>query len=242
MQIKYGTYAFEANGVSWRSRKEMLLNVAEVPYGYKLYATLEGWLTGTTDELCTKELALRAALEVPYQDLIFYKDDSTETPLVLRQSDSLSGIIVKMGPDFDSTRKSEYATTRQFSIQIYGEFSLPNQAKSLIAFSERVETSGGGPFYIHKRAVEGPPQKQMVWEQMEQTGSQDGEAIGYLDYPEPAKQIWPDDLKEPERIIRTTPQRIGSKHKLYKIEWHYKFEGSGVGLLAGRPTLWTDQV
>jgi hypothetical protein len=116
---------------------------------------------------------------------------------------------------------------------------IPGQFTSLIitAFQETVSTAGGGPVYAYLPALNGPPQKQLIYPVSVAHGTQTGTATGFQDYPQPPAPLWPDYLKTyPPRIIRRNPKRVGVSYRDFTIEWAYEYEASGP--LIGQPSWW----
>src|SRR5262245_41705001 len=101
VQLKVGTYAFDANSVRVASRSQQMLNEAHIPYAYRVYLSVSGFLTGSGQaNLTSKQQALELALRVAYPDVILYHDDGSISSTAIRNAGSISGVIVSDGPNF----------------------------------------------------------------------------------------------------------------------------------------------
>lgn len=239
MQLKWGSYAFDAGSVEVISSQETMLNDAKIPYSFKRTMEVRGYLNGDGQTaLSTATSALQTALARPFQDLILYQDDNSPSATLLRNRDALGGVVITRGPTFAETQQgSEYTTVRRFSFTAEAEYQIEGTGGILISFTERMTYSGGGPLYVMRRALNGPPQRQKVYEHTEYVVVQTGEAVGYRGYPALPPSRWPSWLKESPVVARTTPMRVGQAgYKNYKIMWEYRHE-SPIALV-GAPTVW----
>jgi hypothetical protein len=238
MQLKWGTYSFNSNGCEVLSRIEALFSSARIPYAQRRILEVTGYLEADGQAALTAaQIALENALKVPYQDLVLYQDGGAVSATLLRNQGSLGGVVITSGPHFTESKPSEYATVRKFKFTAEAECPITNPVSALISFSEKMTYSGGGPLYVMKRAINGPPQRQMVYPATEYVVSQTGEAVGYMSYPTAPPPRWPAALKETPVISRVSPMRIGlSGYRDYRITWDYKFES--VTPLIGAPTVW----
>src|SRR5262249_31358216 len=97
--------------------------------------------------------------------------------------------------------------------------------------------SGGGPVYIHRNAINGVPQKQMVYPATPYRCVQSGSAVGYRGYPTPPPPKFPAALMEAPHLPMKSPRRMGVGYPEYEIGWEYRMES--VGPLQAVPTVWT---
>ncbi len=237
MRLSWGSYQFDVNATLLSQREVALFNVADQPYARKLTVDVQGYLVGDGQAAITAQMnAMAAALRVNYQDLVFKADNGSEAYHVLRNAGSISGVRVVQGPDFPQSTGPEFATLRTFAFSVEGEFPINGSAALLVAFDETLDFGGGGPLYVHKPALNGPPQKQMVYQQVPFWAVQRGSAVGYRAYPAIPAPLFPGDLKERGRFSRKTPKRRGNGYQDFGITWEYNFES--VSQLAGVPRLW----
>lgn len=238
VQLKWGSYAFDAGSVAITTSVETVRNEYGRPYKQRKRISCDGTLTGSSQSAVdTAIAALDAALKVPYQDLTLYLDGGGESSTKLSNSDSLSGVVIVSGPDYPSSEGGEYVNKRRFTFAAEAEYALSGTSNWLVSWSESLRFSGGGSLYVLKPAIIGPPQKQRLIEQTPYHATQSGEAVGFLAYPRPARPIWPADLVragEPEYIA---PKRVATRrYEGWTVRWNYEFASASP--LVGLPTLW----
>jgi hypothetical protein len=237
MQLKYGSYAFAANSVKLASHVETLWNAGGQPYAQKRSLQVEGYLTDSSqDNLIQDESALRTALGVSFKDLLFYGDDGTAAPVGLANAGSISGVQVH-DLEFSTTEGPEYCTVRSFRFTAWAEYPATGSASLLLSFKETLAFSGGGPLYKYRLAINGPPQRQLVYPQTVYRVTQSGELVGYRQYRTPPGPKWPAALVEAPRVTEESPTRrsLGA-YQGYPVRWEYHFESAAP--LTGAPTLW----
>lgn len=245
MRLKAGTYLFDVGGCNIASESESLIGEDMIQYGFKSRLRVSGWLTETTGsdvqtKLSLAETALRTALKVPGIDLVFLKDDGNESSLTLKNTGSISGVAITRGPNFPATKPGgEFSTIREFNFEAEAEYPLPRTGQRFISFTESLQFMGGGPLFVVRPALSGPPQRQRIYDQTPYIVRQSGAAVGYLARPDPlivAPPNWPEFLKMEPIIGIDTPKKIGSQYKNYAVTWEYLFE-SPIQLI-GVPNLW----
>lgn len=178
------------------------------------------------------------ALQVPYLDLVFKDDAGLVTSEVLKNAGSITGVRVTRGPDFTTTTGPEYCTIRSFSFTAEAEYPINANGLLLLNFTESLAFSGGLPLYVHRLAINGPPQKQLVYPQTVYRVTQSGEAVGYTTTPLANPPKWPFALKEAPDIGTRSPERKGQGYQGYSISWTYRFESATP--LLGAPSLWVN--
>ncbi len=219
-------------------RYRALINKGGQPYAIRRAITAEGYLAANgQDAITVAENTLKAALSVPYQDLIFFHDDATPSSEVLLNAGSISGVVVTDGPTFEQGQSPDYATIRTFRFTAEAEYPYPNSQALLLSFTESLTFWGGGPFYAHRRAVNGPPVKQQIWPATEYHCTQSGVIVGYLEYPTLPAPKFPQALKEAPRTTPKAPEkRSPGRYQGYEVSYEYHFESASP--LVGVPTLW----
>jgi hypothetical protein len=237
MQLKVGAYSFLANSLWVTSQEEVLkTQEANLPYGWRVRLMVTGFLTGTSQsDLTTKQNALQLALRIPNQNIIFYQDSGAISATKLLVANSITGVIIEK-VSFPGMRANEYVNERQFTFEAYAEYPLNPRLNYMMSYSESVMTSGGGPIYIHKNALNGIPQKQQLYPATAYVATQHGSAVGYRSYPPFPGPIWPGAQKHAPVITRTAPRRNGYGLEQYTVEWQYTFESASV--LVGLPNIW----
>lgn len=238
MQLKWGTYPFPVSGVKVTSGRKVERAKDDLPWRYIDKLNCDGFLEGTSQaDLTAKQLALEAALLRPFRDLVLVQDDGSASATLLSNADSITGVVVTDGPNFADTAGSEYATQRHFTFAAEADYPFPQTGpRTILEWSETVAVSGGGPLYVCKPALVGPPQRQLVYEQTACLATQTGFAVGRSDYPLVAPPLWPFALKEAPEVRRKDPTKRGQSYTEYRIEWSYSFEWPFP--LVAAPTRW----
>ena len=237
MHLKWGTYTFDANSTLLSASARTQFNRGGQPYSLLRSFTVNGYLSADGQAAITlAENTLKTALAVPFKDLVLYHDDGSASSEILPNAGSISGVKVTQGPTFSTTMGPEFATLRSFQFTAEAEYPLSGTASLLLDFHETLSFSGGGAVYAMRRAINGPPQRQLVYAQTEYRCTQQGMAIGYASYPVVPGPKFPAALRESPRIDRKAPQRMGNGYQGYEVAWSYVFES--VGPLVGVPTLW----
>ncbi len=239
MQLAYGNFLFDFNSTKIASKMETVYNAGGQPYSSKQSLEVNGYLSGDTQaEIVLAMSALQAALMTPFQDLVFFQDNGQISATYLRNQGSITGVRITEGPNYPTTEKSEYVNQRYFEFKAEAEYPLPNTGGLLLSFTESLTFEGGGPIYAFRNALNGPPQKQMVWPATPYKVVQRGSAVGYKKYPTwavPAAKF-PFALMKAPKIDEKTPERKGKGFQGYELTWEYEFEDANP--LVGTPTLW----
>jgi hypothetical protein len=234
--LKYGSYQFPTNGSKLSVSQDTLINAGGQPYASLRRIEVDGYLEGDGPAAIVQAAsALKTALAKPYQDLIFYLDNGTESDTHLKNNGSTTGVVVK-GPNFPDSLGGEYATFRRYTFMAEAEYPVTNTAGLLLSFRERLSFSGGGPIYRHKLALNGLPQKQMIYAATPYKVTQEGEAVGYTSPPRIPAPIWPAAMTEAPQTTNDSPERRGKLYTSYRTTWRYSFESAYP--LVGAPTIW----
>jgi hypothetical protein len=238
MQAQYGNYFFPANAVIVGMRQVAELNAAQVPYLINREIDLEGRLYGTGQlALATQESLLVQAVSTPFQNFIFRMDSggaTTATSLI--NNLSISGVTCIRGPDFTSRYGAEYVNQREFRLTFHAKFAVTNPATVLLEFEEHLRFSGGGPEYVEKPAINGPPDIQLGWFQRAYRLTQAGRAVGFLGYPTAPGSLFPANLMTSPILTSDSPQRIGNRYNRFPIGWTYEMISSSPMIAV--PNIW----
>jgi len=149
---------------------------------------------------------------------------------------SITGVIVTKGPDFTTTQGPEYATIRSFTFTAEAEYPLASTSNYLLNYNGTLTFWGGGPIYAHRLAINGPPQKQLIYPASVYHCVQQGSAIGYRAYGDPAAHWLPSAMKEATIITKKGPTRKGNGYQGFEVTWSYDFESAGP--LVALPHIW----
>lgn len=237
MQTKYGTYSFDANSTLLSASARTMFNRGGQPYSLLRSFTVSGYLSASGQAAITQaENALKTALAVPFRDLVLCHDDGSVSSEALLNAGSITGVKVTQGPTFSTTMGPEFATLRSFSFTAEAEYPLAGTANLLLDFQETLSFSGGGPLYAMRRAINGPPQRQLVYPATEYRCTQQGMAVGYAAYPAVPGPKFPAALREAPMVARKAPQRMGNGYQGHEVSWRYEHESAGP--LVGVPSLW----
>ena len=228
MQLFWGRYAFPVNGASTTSKAETAFSASGRPLRYIIKISVMAYLDGNgQSDLSSQETQLRAALAIPYQDLILKRDDGQPSSTQLLNASSVSGVRVISGPDFtNEARDSEYVTQRTVRFEVGGEYLIRGTENALVSFTETVNMSGdGGPNRHWRFPINGPPIRQVVTPYSLITASQSGSAVGHTRRPVPPAPLWPDYLVHPRQTqTQTTPEPHGRAWLNWPVQWSYSFE------------------
>lgn len=237
VQLKYGSYAFDANATTLTSSSRTRVNEGGQQLSLVRSFSVQGYLSADGQAAVTTAMnALKAALATPYQDLTLLTDAGASSSDLLLNAGSLTGVLVTEGPTFGDSRGAEYATVRSFQFTAQAEYPVTGSQRLLVSFTESLSFSGGGPLYAVRRAINGPPQRQLIYPQTEYRCVQQGMAVGYRAYPVPPAPKFPQALRESPDVRQRSPRRMGNGYAEYPVEWTYVFESAGP--LSAAPTLW----
>lgn len=236
MYATYGSYQTDDNSVIIASRSEIMKNAGGQMYAKKLSHEVKGVLTGADSATITQEMnELMNALAIPFQDFVFYQDDGSDSATLLRNAGSISGVTVD-GPHFIESRGAQYVNQRDFTFTVSAEYPLDDTENFLLRFQESLTFSGGGPRYVVREAITGPPQKQQVREYTTYEAVQEGIAEGYQKEPVVPPPIWPGALLFAPIIKRVSPDKKGLGYERFAVTWRYIFASPSA--LFGVPHLW----
>lgn len=243
MRVTYGSHQ-HAQAENWfRFEYRFRYNSLGLRQSQINRATIWGTLVGTSQsDIKAKIAALENAYAVNGLDLIvLLNDDTTSSRHVLLNADTIDGVQVKDISWLDRDPRhgqsgTEYVNKRMYRIILESEKIGPNPS-ALTAWEESVFSVGtGGPIFIQKGALTGPPQRQTIQLQSSYSAIQTGRAVGYLGYPAAiASPIWPgDEHVERRQIITETPKFGARLNTEFPIRWRYTFESASA--LTGGPT------
>lgn len=237
MQLIYRSYSFKVNGVKVTTQQVTNLTDARVPYSVTNSLTCDGYLEGSGQSGCTtEENALRAALAVNFGDLTLKQDDGSNSATLLDNYSSLSGVVITAGPSFMDAMGPEYVNQRHFVFTAEAEYILTGSNFLWKSYEETVAYSGGGPLYIMKKALNGPPQRQLIYQQTPYIAMQTGRAVGFRSRPATPAPIWPFALMEAGSVNWKSPRRQGGSYIDWEVDWSYHHEWHAP--LIGAPRLW----
>lgn len=237
MQVKFGSYDFVAGACRIATRTVAELDGKKQPYLYTNEIDVTGRVYGTGDTECsTKENELRRGLAQRRVDFGLLQRDGQPSASYWTNAETINGNIVVRGPDFGGTTAAEYCFYREFSFTVRNQVPVADIANAILEFRESVTYDGGDPEFAMKRAINAKPQKQLVWFQTEYRVTQSGRAVGYRNYPNPARFLFPGDREKSPQYVRDSPERDGDKYVRFPITWQYSFISDSP--LVGLPNRW----
>lgn len=239
MKLQWGSYEFKSNGVKISASRTTEMDKANNPLRYLDKVEGDGYIEGSTQGALSGETTrLQAALRRPNQDLVFYQDDGQASAVTLRNAGSISGTTITDGPNFKDTAGPEFVSQRHFTFTCEADYPADGRfGKQIIEFNESIEIDGGGPLYVVLPAIEGPPQRQKIYDLTPCTATQSGYVIGFRDYPDLPPAIWPFAQNKKPKVKKVTPDRRGKRnYTTFRLEYSYEFAWTGP--LFGVPTLW----
>lgn len=237
MQVVWGAYRFTAGACRFAVRTDAVLDARHLPYLYESEIDVTGRLYGDGDAaLSTAEAALRFALSTPRQDFGVLRTNGARSATFWPTANTIGGNVVVKGPHFQGTTAAEYCLYREFTFTVRNAVPLVNVANAILEFRETAEYDGGEPEFAFKKAINARPQKQLVWFATEYRVTQSGRAVGFTDYPNPARLLFPLDKDKSPKFVRESPERHDNKYWRYPLSWTYSY--ASVGPLIAVPNRW----
>lgn len=229
MQGYYGSYAMTDNAIIVGSRVGVLKNRGGEMYARLYQYDVEGYVYASGQAaISTAMNALETALAKPFQDFVFYHDDSTESAFNLYNNDSISGVTVTDGPNWvKMAHGANFVNAMKFTFTVAAEFPLGNTKNLLLDFSETVVFEGGGPRFSVKECLVAAPQRQQLRAATVYRAMQSGMAVGYRKYPNPPAPLWPAALLEAPKLEKKSPTLKGRDYEGFGISWQYVFASPG---------------
>lgn len=224
MTVSYGGFSFQTGDPTLAVTKTILESALGDRIGYDERWTLTGELIGTSQSNVTQLInAMQDAFGVNFKNLIVYDNNGSPSAHALYNSKSFSGVKVKSltFPD----EPGQYVVSRKYQLTVEASFLEKNPG--IVSYVETVTVRGGGPRWIYKPALQGPPQRQLLNEQTPYHATQSGQSMGFLDWiPAPAP-LWPEALHiDQSSSVRKTPSFQNNKNVNFPTEWNYVFESA----------------
>lgn len=240
MQLSYGSYTFDTDSCEVRSSRRSVMNAADEPVSQIVRVDVEGYLVGTDETDITAQCnELTTALRQNYRDLYFRLSTGGSSEIALLNNTSMSGVRIVEGVSWPDGKGAEHVNRRTFRFAAEAEYHLPEMAQALFDFEETVTVWGGEPVFVFLPALNGPPQKQMTYQQTPFQATQTGYAIGFLARPvlsRIAPPIWPNDLMKAPRVTKKSPKRAHNRYKNFYIGWEYEYASASP--LVAEPNIW----
>ena len=175
-------------------------------------------------QLTTELIALETAYSVNGLDLIFLDVDGvTPTAHNLISANSITGTRITNFSYADS-RNAEYSTFRHYSITVEADFNLSPFGFPLAeTFQDSLTfTSTGGPRFVVRTTLNGPPVRQQVAAFTPVQAVQTGSSTGRFSQPNPATPIYPIDEQVDRRQVTRTQSRSEGRTS-FTTNWTYTY-------------------
>ena len=240
MLLKWGNYSYSlyAAGLTISSVAE--LNDAQEPVRYvdRIRVTTHLKNPGTTRaQMNSAVQAFKSAHRASGYNLILYQPDgTTPTTHAWYSNACLGGVRVVGQPSFPEYEGAEAINYRTITVEFEAIQAIPGRRSNLRSFNESLRFSGGGPRIGFLEPLNGPPIKQQLKAATLFMVTQQGQAVGLIDYPSLPPPIWPQALLEAPDIGDGGCQRVGNDFSDFAISWLYRFGSASP--LVGRATRW----
>lgn len=240
MRLWYGSYGLPLNGASTTSDVRTEFSYSGRPLRYVCSVEALVYIDGDgQSDLTTKENAFRAALSVPYLDLILRQDSGAASSTYLLNAGSMSGVRITDGPHFQNEAKDgEFVCVRTARFTAEATYLYRGTENAVVSFRESVSITGnGGPRRSWRFPVNAPARRQVITPYSLVTATQSGEMVGHTRQPPPRLPIWPDYLVNDRSGTKNdSPRPLGQAVVDFGISWNFVFE-RGDGPLIGVPGL-----
>lgn len=233
MQLKYGTYSFNANDASLGTSREVMRSESGTIIGYVEKWTISFRLRADTQsELTTEINSLYDAFNVNGKDLVLLDNSSNNSSFVIDSSSSTSGTMIK-SVSFPNLRDAQYTTYIDGTIQAEAEFITSTAADYSYTDSFTVRGNGGPKRVVIEVAV-GNPIIQTTRQRTMVTATQSGSARGVGFAPPAATIMFPGYLVN-ESVSVAEIVSYESGKPVYVRNWNYEYQHST--FFAGSPIL-----
>lgn len=241
MYIQYGSHAHAPGEIQLSVSKQTLFTEAQTPYAVRERWDMQGMLVGDSQSDINAQVStLLTAYSKHGEDIALKLSEGGDSHLKMRSRDCIGGTRVVVPPTFPSNVDAAYVTFLPYTIAVEGDVAMTDLPTALLAFSETITKSGGGPRFGLLEPLIGAPVRQLLKRQTIFRATQQGTATGLYARPTAPLPLWPNALKESPRIELRSPKVRGSGSSLtfteYTISWQYEFESSQP--LLGSPHTW----
>jgi hypothetical protein len=175
MQTRLGSLPFEFNGTTVAISRDPIADDIGNTVAWRHNWTVAGqWTADDQATLLAKCARMEQQLDAG-GDLVLLRNDGS-VARALRNAGSTTGVSVG-NLSYPPALGGELNTFASFSFTASAEYPA-SDSLPLLSWNEKVSVSGGLPIYVHRRAVNGPPQKQLVSPLGETIVVQSGAASG----------------------------------------------------------------
>lgn len=162
MQLIFGTaqdgFSHTVNDPALSIDRTGLFNDAGVMYAVENIWTIEGRLEGANQAAISTAIdALESGYNQNVSRFALKLDSGDDSSHVIEASNTLDGIRVTKPPFYPVGRGAEYATFRNYAIQVTATVLTGNTGSSFVSFNETITYTGGGTRDVIMTPLVGPP-------------------------------------------------------------------------------------
>lgn len=233
MQLTYGSHTHDLGEVTLAVTRNEITAQSGQAVGYVERWDVQGEIIEDDPAaMASKIAALNAAYSAQNRDAFFVATDGTVIHR-MRVAETVGGVRV-IPPSFPYQEgRALYATGVRYSFAITAEFAT-NLQGGLTAWSETLAFSGGGPAYVWRQPLQGPPIKQQVATATPYVLLQTGRAVGRYGYPSPPGPLYPAHLWRGPAPSLTGPEFVNGQLLNYGVSWSYEMQAASP--MQGLPT------
>jgi len=226
MILNYGSYAHADAECSISITRESIKGDQGQPVGIRESWQIRGRKNASDQaSLNTALIALEKAYGVNGQDIYLSLNAGGSSVHRITSDETVNGVIVE-SLSYPNGTGAQFTTFRDYEITVSAELSNDQFGGSegqTLNFSESIVYNGsGGPRYVVKETLGGPPVRQPLTQQTIQTVVQSGMAEAIRQYPQPSRPIRPDYMPERYQVVNTT--RSGGGQTRLVTRWSYTFQ------------------
>lgn len=224
MQMKYGTYTFNANDVAINHTRRSMRAETGYKTGYVDTWILDFRLRADTQaELTTEISSFFTAFSVDGYDLILLDNSGNNSAFITQSNSTTSG--VRVGDiNFPLLRGGQYTTFIDGTVQLEAE-TVTNSSLDLFYSDSFVVTGDGGPKEVILETARGLPIRQTTRQRTKVTAVQTGSARRVGAAPAVPIIMFPNLLIHESKVEGLTSSIEGGKI-VYSRQWSYPYQNT----------------
>ena len=224
MQVKYGSYAFNADDVALSYMKKTMRSTTGIRTGFMEEWVLQFRLRGDTQsELTTEVNSLQSAFSVDGRDIVLLENGGGESAFVTNSSATTSGVRVNE-VNFPILKDGQYTYFIDGTVRLNAE-TVTNVSADLFYSDSLTITGNGGPKRVVLETARGLPIVQTTRQRTKVTGVQSGTARAIGAVPSRPIIMFPGLLINESVSEGITTSLEGNK-TVYTLSWTYPYQSS----------------
>lgn len=246
MKLRFGTAAngieHVVNDPSLSIDRTAVFTEAGVMYGILNVWTIEGRLEGSSQAAISTAIdALEAGYLKSVDRFVLELDNGDDSSHVINAADTIDGIRVTKPPFYPVGRGAEYATFRNYAVQVSATVATGAFGSEFMAFRETVTYSGGGTRDVIMTPLIGSPVRVRTATQTPILIVQEGALVSLRIRRNPLTvsfPLFPALLLEDRTIIQHGTARshlVGFSRVNTQFPSTWRYEMASVGLIARIP-------